>query len=132
MAYKCYREVQQCLNITLKPFLHNLFSIMNKNWLTSEKIVAVMAMETSLKSFLYDTNNTNFCIHFVITLKSMRRQCHRQRKSLTMQLNSRPVGRVELCMKVSIQDCGEYRQFYLCEFLLKAAKPSFSPINLII
>ena len=34
------------------------------------------------------------------TLKSMKNQCHGQRKSLTVQLNSRPVRRIELYTKI--------------------------------
>ena len=37
---------------------------------------------------------------FLITLKSMRSQCCGQRKSLTVQLNLRPVMRIELYTKV--------------------------------
>ena len=47
--------------------------------------------------------NTNFCtcIQFRITLKSMKSQCHGQRKSHSMQLNSRPVSRTEFYTIVS-------------------------------
>ena len=44
-----------------------------------------------------DHYNTNFCIQFPILLKSMRNQCHGQRKSFTVQLNLRPVRRTEWC-----------------------------------
>ena len=43
----------------------------------------------------YSLINTNFCVQFRITLKSTRSQCHGRRKSLIMQLNSRPVYHVE-------------------------------------
>ena len=44
--------------------------------------------------------NTDFCIQFRITLKSIRSQCHGQRKTLNMQLNLRSVRRIELNTKV--------------------------------
>ena len=44
--------------------------------------------------------NTNFCIQFRITLKSMRSQCHGQNKSLTVQHNSRRVMRIASYTKV--------------------------------
>ena len=43
---------------------------------------------------------TKFCIQFRITLQSMSSRWQWQRKSLTVQLNSRPVRRIELYMKV--------------------------------
>ena len=46
--------------------------------------------------------NTNFCIQFRIALKSMRNQCQGQRKSLTVQLNSRKVRIEEFYIKVCI------------------------------
>ena len=41
-------------------------------------------------------NITRNCTRFRITLKSMGSKCDGQRKSLTVQLNSRPVRRTEL------------------------------------
>ena len=49
--------------------------------------------------------NTDFCIQFRITLKSIRSQCHGQRKTLNMQLNLRPVRRIELNTKVCTVTC---------------------------
>ena len=45
------------------------------------------------------TTVQNFCIHFRITLKCIRSQCHRQRTSLIVQLNLRPARRIELYTK---------------------------------
>ena len=42
----------------------------------------------------------HMAIQFQIILKSMRSQCHGQRKSLTVQLISTPVRRIELYTKV--------------------------------
>ena len=44
--------------------------------------------------------STNFCIQFQITLKSMRRQCCGQIRSLIVQLDLRPMRRIELYTKV--------------------------------
>ena len=52
-------------------------------------------------------SNTNPCIQFRITLESMRSQCHGQRKSFTMQLNSRWVRRIELYTNVCTES--EYK-----------------------
>ena len=41
-----------------------------------------------------------FYIQLRITLRSMRSQCYGKRKSFTVQLNSRPVWRIELYTKV--------------------------------
>ena len=51
----------------------------------------------------------HFCIQFRIILKSMRSQCHEQRKSLAVQLNPWPMRRTELYMK--IRTFNNYRYF---------------------
>ena len=56
-------------------------------------------------------NDTNFCIQFRITLKSMRSQCHGQRESLNVQLNSRPVIRIE---NRKVCTASELPTTYLC------------------
>ena len=43
---------------------------------------------TEMLSAIIKLYSTNFCTQFRITLKSMRSQCHGQRKSLNVQLNS--------------------------------------------
>ena len=53
---------------------------------------------------LWLIHNTGICIQFRITLRSMRSKCHGQRKSLAVQLNSRPVRRIEL-IRNSCTDC---------------------------
>ena len=50
--------------------------------------------------FAWKLYTTNFCIEFQITLKFMRGQCHGQRQSLTVQLNSKSVRRTDLYTKV--------------------------------
>ena len=68
--------------------------------LTFDLAELVEHQEVDLKESNFCTNCTNFCIQFRITLKSMRSQCHRQRKFLNMLLNLRPVRRIELYTKV--------------------------------
>ena len=55
------------------------------------------------KNLKFPRFNTRICIHFRITLRSMRSKCDGQRKSLTVQLNSRPVRRIELIRKFVLQ-----------------------------
>ena len=67
--------------------------------ITSKKAVWHMAKLCRAKC-VKNVDYTNFCIQFQIILKSMRSQCHGQRKSLTVQLISTPVRRIELHTKV--------------------------------
>ena len=53
-----------------------------------------------IRMYVTARHNTFFDIQFRITLKSMRNHCHGQRKSITVQLNLKPVRRIELCTKV--------------------------------
>ena len=51
-----------------------------------------------LKVQILNPCNTSFCLQFCIQLMSLRSHCHGERKSLTMQLNSWLVRRIELDM----------------------------------
>ena len=53
-----------------------------------------------LRDITLSSNAIRTFVHFRITLKSVRSQCHGQEQSLTTQLISRPLNRIELCRKV--------------------------------
>ena len=77
-----------CFSWSLPPFFKKKLDL--RGWITLMSS-ALGLMQPVLKFVI-----TRNCTQFRITLRSMGSKCDGQRKSLTVQLNSRPVRRTEL------------------------------------